>query len=602
MKTTVNININKQAFIIDEDAYQKLASYIDNIRSRFNNEVEAKEVIEDIEARIAELFSKQTNSMNPVVDIKMVDEIILKLGRPEDIFMEDETENKQTSNPTISNNTRRINRKLFRNPDDKKLTGLVSGLGLYAGYDDASVMRIVFLIIFVGLGFITGGASIFFIPIIYFILAAVIPLANTASEKLQMRGEDVNLMNIKNNVVNEMNRGLNNASSIGQNMMNNSSSTIKEIFSGIGKAIAGMFVFSSISSLFFSILIFILIIAGTNTDVVKMFVANIVDLHIANIGLLLVGIIPSIAIIYYGLRWILGNSIRRPGLSWVLVGLFVVGSILISYELTIQLIEWQANKKVYNELDISSVKSDTIKIIANNNKNINNDGTNFSLGNFKVNGLTRIGDEIYWRNAELDIIKGDKLLLSKKLNSQGSSDENALNKIRNVKYNLSNNSNSIIFDDFYSFPLKDRVRAQKVELVLEVPVGKVIYLDKSTENFIYDIDNITNTYDKDMVGHYWLMTDQGLKCLDKVFKDENDDDEDEDEELQNATDSIKADLKNAENVDININKNGVSLSIDKKDGSDSKITIKDNKDNGANIKIEKNGVEEKVIHIKNNSK
>lgn len=601
MKTTVNININKQAFIIDEDAYQKLASYIENIRSRFNNEVEAKEVIEDIEARIAELFSKQTNSMNPVVDLRMVDDIILKLGRPEDIFMEDESENKQASNVSPSNSTRRINRKLYRNPDDKKITGLLSGMGLYIGYDDASVIRIIFLVSFVGLAFITGGASVVFIPIIYFILAAVIPLANTASEKLQMRGEDVNLNNIKNNVVNEMNRGLNSASSFGHGIMNNSSSTVKDIFSGIGKAIAGMFVFSSISSLFISIFIFILIIAGSNTDVANMFVSNLVDLHIANIGLLLVGIIPSIAIIYYGLRWILGNSIRRPGISWLLIGLFVVGSILLSYVATKQVIEWQSNKKVYNEIDITSVKSDTIKIISKNNKNINNDGTNFTFGNFEVNGLSRIGDEIYWRNSELDIIKGDKLILSKNIISQGSNEENALSKIRNVKYSMYSDSNSIIFDDFYSFPLKDRVRAQKVKLVLEVPVGKVIYLDKSTKNFIYDIDNVTNTYDKEMVGHYWLMTEQGLKCLDKVFKDENEDEEDNEEELNNAADSIKSDLKNAENVDININSNGVSLSIDKKDGTDSKITIKDNKDKGANIKIEKNGVEEKVIHIKNKS-
>jgi nitrogen fixation protein len=63
-------------------------------------------------------------------------------------------------------------------------------------------------------------------------------------------------------------------------------------------------------------------------------------------------------------------------------------------------------------------------------------------------------------------------------------------------------------------------------------------------------------------------------------------------------DSVGKDLDDAENVKININKEGVSLDIDKKDGTESKVTIKDNKAEGTKIKIEKNGVEEKVINIK----
>ena len=49
MKTTVNINISGQSFIIDEDAFQHLSVYLNNIKSRFSNENEAKEVVEDIE-------------------------------------------------------------------------------------------------------------------------------------------------------------------------------------------------------------------------------------------------------------------------------------------------------------------------------------------------------------------------------------------------------------------------------------------------------------------------------------------------------------------------------------------------------------------------
>ncbi|MEI6310648.1 MAG: PspC domain-containing protein [Bacteroidota bacterium] len=606
MKTTVNINLNKQAFIIDEDAFHKLNSYIQNIKARFNNEVEANEVIEDIEARIAELFSKKTNTLKPIVDINMVDDIIQKLGRPEDIFMEDEAETKQNnaSQSTINRGSRKLNRKLFRNPDDKKLAGLISGISLYLGFEDTTISRIVVIATILLLMFVTKGSVLPLSIIIYIILSMVIPLANTASEKLQMRGEDVNLNNIKNNVVNEMNKGVNQASNLGQKIVSSSRSGIKDFFSILGKLIAGCFVFSNITSLFFSILVFIVILVGANSDIAKMFATSVADIHIANIGLLLVGMVPSIAIIYFGLRWILGNTVRRPGLTWVLLALFIIGSIIIGFEAAIQVKEWHINKKVVNEVDIKNVQADTIFIYANHNKNINNDGTNFTFGKMEVNGISKIGDDIFWQNAELDIEKGDHLSLTKKLITQGSSDENALDKIRNIHYNLNSDSNSIHFDDYYSFPVKDKFRAQKVKMLLEVPVGKVIYLDISTKDFIYDIDNVTNTYDKKMVGHYWIMTEQGLKCLDKIFKDENADEEDTDEaikkDLDQAADSLKNDLKNAENVNINIDKDGLSLKVDKKDGSDSKIIIKDNNNKGADIKIEKNGVEEKVIHIKDN--
>lgn len=603
MKTTVNINLNKQAFIIDEDAFHKLNSYIQNIKARFNNEVEANEVIEDIEARIAELFSKKTNTLKPVVDISMVDDIIQKLGRPEDIFMEDEAETKQNnaSQSTINSGSRKLDRKLFRNPDDKKIAGLISGISLYLGFEDTTISRIIVIATILLLMFVSKGSVLPFAIIIYIILSMVIPLANTASEKLKMRGEDVNLNNIKNNVVNEMNKGMNQASNLGQKFVSSSSSGIKDFFSILGKLIAGCFVFSNITSLFFSILVFIVILVGANSDIAKMFATSVADIHIANIGLLLVGMVPSIAIIYFGLRWILGNTVRRPGLTWVLLALFILGSIIIGYEAAIQVKEWHINKKVVNEVAINSVNADTIFIYANHNKNINNDGTNFTFGKIEVNGISKIGEDIFWQNAELDIEKGDHLSLTKKLLTQGSSDENALDKIRNIHYNLTSDSNSIHFDDYYSFPAKDKFRAQKVKILLEVPVGKVIYLDISTKDFIYDIDNVTNTYDKKMVGHYWIMTEQGLKCLDKKFKDEDADEEESDEaikkDLNQAADSLKNDLKNAENVNININKDGLSLKVDKKDGSDSKIIIKDNNNKGANIKIEKNGVEEKVIHI-----
>jgi phage shock protein PspC (stress-responsive transcriptional regulator)/nitrogen fixation protein len=601
MKTTVNININKQAFVIDEDAYQKLATYINNIKSRFNNEIEANEVIEDIEARIAELFSKKTTSLSPVVDMSMVDDVIQKLGRPEDIFMEEENENKSTYN-TTNNSSRRVNRKLFRNPDDKKVSGLVSGLSLYFGIEDATVTRIIIIAVIVLLMMVTKGSVLFFAGIVYFILSMVIPKATTASEKLQMRGEDVNLNNIKNSVMNEMNKGFTTTSS---NTSNNNS--LNQVVNIIGKIIIGFLVFKAFVVLF-GLIVFLTfgLIAG-NVEYAHL-IANQFDIILACLGIFFLVATPTIAVIYYGLQWILNNKTDRPYIAWGLISMFLIGITICGFEAVKQSKDWLTNKKVYNEIDISPVLSDNIKIASVGNKNINNDGTHINFGKVEIDGISKIGNEVYLQEVELDIIKGDKLLLSKKINSLGSSEKNALDKIRNIKYNLTTTENSIIFEDYFSFPISDKYRAQKIKLILEVPVGKVIYLDRSTKDFIYDLDNVTNTYDKEMVGHYWLMTEQGLKCMDKEFKIEDgvgegngyDDDDDVklEKEIEKTMDSVGKDLDDAENVKININKEGVSLDIDKKDGTESKVTIKDNKAEGTKIKIEKNGVEEKVINIK----
>ena len=57
MKKTLNIGIGGKSFIIDEDAHERLSNYLATFRSRLTGE-QGSEVMDDIEARIAELESK----------------------------------------------------------------------------------------------------------------------------------------------------------------------------------------------------------------------------------------------------------------------------------------------------------------------------------------------------------------------------------------------------------------------------------------------------------------------------------------------------------------------------------------------------------------
>src|SRR5690554_7607543 len=89
MNKTVTINIAGLVFHIDEDAYNKLDSYINAVRNSIQQD-EKEEIIADIEARIAELFAERIDSQTGVIRMSNVDEIINIMGKPEDYIIEEE--------------------------------------------------------------------------------------------------------------------------------------------------------------------------------------------------------------------------------------------------------------------------------------------------------------------------------------------------------------------------------------------------------------------------------------------------------------------------------------------------------------------------------
>ena len=85
MKKAIKINLSGIIFDIDDDAYEKLKSYLDSIGRHFSNKEESKEIINDIESRIAELFQERITSETQVITVTIVNEVIDIMGNPEDI-------------------------------------------------------------------------------------------------------------------------------------------------------------------------------------------------------------------------------------------------------------------------------------------------------------------------------------------------------------------------------------------------------------------------------------------------------------------------------------------------------------------------------------
>ena len=67
MNKTVNINLAGTSFHIDEDAFGKLSRYLDAIRKSLKGADGSEEIMQDIEARIGELFSEKIESPSQVV-------------------------------------------------------------------------------------------------------------------------------------------------------------------------------------------------------------------------------------------------------------------------------------------------------------------------------------------------------------------------------------------------------------------------------------------------------------------------------------------------------------------------------------------------------
>ncbi len=240
MKKNITINLCGRLFAIDEDAYEMLATYEQSLRNYFRTREGGEEIAEDLEARIAELFDELKAKGVEAINIDHVREVIHRIGRPEEME-EQPTNERPTPNPspregsserqnTSGNESPSLgegigvgrsgglsSKRLYRNPDDKKLMGVLSGFAAYFG-GDVLWWRLGYAAI-VLLSF--AGSSynfLWFLPhqhlyfhiyywgialiIVYIVLAVLMPVAETPEDRLRMKGKEVNPQNLAEEVAN----------------------------------------------------------------------------------------------------------------------------------------------------------------------------------------------------------------------------------------------------------------------------------------------------------------------------------------------------------------------------------------------------------------
>jgi phage shock protein PspC (stress-responsive transcriptional regulator) len=543
MNKTVTANISGIVFHVESEAYEKLHKYLNTIRNYFHDSDGKDEIMSDIESRIAELFQESLVNGREVVTMAEVKRVVEIMGEPEQ-YMDDSTDDfTQGANYTEdysqeSNSQKFRSKKLYRDEDDKMLGGVCAGLGHYFGVDRIWV-RLLVLIAFFGFG--TGF-------IIYIILWVIIPKAQTTSEKLEMKGEPINVENIGNTIKDEFNSfkkkvNGNSNNDYGQKATDAVSKffeifarVLTFLFKFILKAIGVVLVIGASIGL----ITLVSVMIGSpeelsfnnehwggywSQEFAEIFFSSGSSYTYAFIGLVLITIIPMLALLYAGLKILFKLPSSNKAIGIAAISLFVIGVILISFTASSTAAQYSSKQNITEIVELEELTSDTLHLSSLEE--------HYSSGTYTSNEIFIENDFIYTDNMSVNVTKSINNTTNIRLNksSRGKNRKDAGFKAENIDFTYEINENVLSISPYIDFPLEDKFRTQEVEISVELPIGKSIYLEESAIDIIYDIKNVTNTYDARMMGHTWLMTSEGLICTDCSWsKDVDEETEDEEGE------------------------------------------------------------------------
>ncbi|RLK00191.1 PspC domain-containing protein [Tenacibaculum discolor] len=548
MNKTININLGGFFFHIDETAYQKLKRYLDAIARSLSDDPQGKnEIIADIEARISELLSERITDARQVVNESDIEEIIAIMGQPEDYAEAEEAYNENTS---YSYNRNTSSKKMFRDGDDKFLGGVCSGLGHYFNIDVVWI-RLAFLILtLAGFGFGIIG---------YIILWVILPEAKTTSEKLQMEGEAVNIDNIEKKIRNEfeslsskvkegahdLSDKISNADY--QKLRNQTKSGFQDFIDTMGKILLAIF---KVFGKFMGVLL--IFIAGITIISLLLTLFSVGSLEILNFDgdmihyppffydsampkwllmtfvFFLIGI-PFVVLFILGLR-ILSPNVKRLGIATVLTlfGLWLVSLLAIGFS-GIEYFTTHAYDGAHvSKHSITYNQEEPLKIRVVNDDNIY---YQHNLRNRDNSISVHVNDKEmkYSNDINIDVRKSEtgNAYIEIKKTSEGRKRNNANSNAEAIQYNFKTANNTIVFDAFFISEYKNMWKDEEIDAVLYIPEGTTVYFEGSSRNFLDDVENVQNVYDRDMANHHFKMTPKGFNCLDCDEEDINNEDSDD---------------------------------------------------------------------------
>ncbi|MBL7734597.1 MAG: PspC domain-containing protein [Chitinophagaceae bacterium] len=605
MKKVININFQGRVIPIEEIAYESLKQYVDSLRKYFANEEGRDEIINDIEGRIAELFSERLKKGVTCITESDVDAVISSMGRPEDFEAQDQEEfsagsqeqsQREYTTPPPFQTASSSRGKFYRNADDKILGGVCSGLANYLRVDPI-IMRILFVVLSGALfwvyillwiivpsrsiqsnitkrlyrsrehkvlGGVCGGLAAYFnlevwVPrlifalpfllalvsgrfnifwwnwdfgffprvisgsfgwglfVTYVILWIAVPQANTAADRLEMRGEKIDLNSIRDTVKEDLenfktkaekwgSEVKSSAQQLGQeaklfsqqasrqarSFSDEATPIVRRAGSGLGHVIGVLFkafflfigamIAITLFGMFIALLFGGFALAPFKDFVLEGFWQNLFFW----LGLFLFFGIPLVALITWIIRRIMGVRSRNHYLGYTFGGLWVIG--LFSVIMLIVMVggsfknksrldeslifvaqpEAQRLTVAVQQKDWKSNRSDIFGFDSESPWPINMDEDSFMLHTVRVS-LVKSPDSAF----HIYRIKS----------SRGNSVAKANAQAEKITYELALQDSVLTLPRGFAVDRKDKFRNQCVRVVIEAPVGKKIYFDKSLSHF-----------------------------------------------------------------------------------------------------------------------
>jgi phage shock protein PspC (stress-responsive transcriptional regulator) len=474
------------------------------------------------------------------------------------------------SNPLVDHVS---TKRLYRNPEEKVIAGVASGI---AAYFDIAVWipRLIFALPLVG-GIITSifrsavwfdvnpfpgilfgsfGGTLF---VVYAVLWAVIPEAKSASEKLEMRGEKVDLNTIKNTIQEDLEGFKTRAEKWGGEVKDRASQFGKEfgqtvsqkgqqfgteagyaarsggsrVLRAIGIMFKAFFLFIA-GILAFALLVTLLafLVAGVGVFPLKnFFLEGFWENFLAWTTLLLFLGVPVIAFITWLIRRIMGIRSKNRYLGFTFAGLWVIG--LICAGILAVSIARNFDARAKDTQDFTIVQPATGKLIIK----VPESKVKVIGHWFKMDGVMSMSDDsLFMNNVRVRIVKSKDSLfhMSATKYSNGADGGAAMQNIKEINYGIDQQDSTVWLDRGFALKKGTRFRNQGVAVTLQVPVGKRIMIDHSVNRrlnwFRINMGHNDWEWDDEWNGNRaedwnsdveYIMTAGGLERVDK--KDEH---------------------------------------------------------------------------------
>lgn len=518
----MKISLGGLAFTIEEDAYVALDAYLESLRQYFKSSDEGEEIFRDMEERAAELFTEMLADKQ-VITLDMVRAVVERLGSPEQISDEEVTDNSSTSGQTSDSNTKR---RLYRDPENAYIAGVAAGLGAYFNIDP-----LVFRILFAVLIFANGLGAI-----IYLIFWAVLPQADTVRQRMEMRGEEINLSNLEKNIKNEFEK-------VTKNMKNKRFTDVIERF---GNAVGRLFValggvLAVVGKVIAAIIAVVFIavgLLGIMGAVLSLFLGDVVAAFLPSysgftfgqllsstfdlgsmlwvaIPLFVVVLIPFLAIIFIGLRMVFRFSVRGTVFFVSSATVWIVAVLILASVMFMQARSFTIRESVTERfaLSLSDSTSTTLKLVRD---------IDFDYGDYDPNKVWEIDDyTLAQRDGMAKIIGKPKVYLAKsegpefemviKKRSRGATRYTAKASASAVEVEFALVDNKLVISPYFFIPNSQKWRVQEVEITVFVPEGKSVYIENNMESLLASDQEYCACWPDEMVGNVWLMKGGKLK-------------------------------------------------------------------------------------------